>query len=143
MNMQSQPAADPAAPPATDAGLLQQALADTPEYITHIRGLFESCAENLRDGDDRQAMMALARAADDLHQFTLLVGLMVDAAEGMELPDTQRFRDALDVCIKGIQEALVADDLISVSDQIDSDLLPLLPTWNQAIAELSASFAQA
>jgi hypothetical protein len=123
--------------------LAKSALQSTPDYINHISGLFDSCLQHLRTGADQQAMLALARGADDLHQFTLLVQLMVDASEGGPLTDTARFRQDLDICVNAMQRSLVAEDLIAVSDHIADELLPLLGRWGQAADELSQSFAQA
>lgn len=118
--------------------LLHQALFESPEYVEHIAGLFGSCAEHLRSGEDQSAMLDLARAADDLNQFRLLVDLFVDATASEALPDTQSFRQDIDGCIREMQDALVQEDLVAVSDQIDVNLLPIFPRWPAVAAELSA-----
>ncbi len=128
--------------PAEVSALATMALKNTPEYVDHIKGVFGSCLEHLRSGADREAMMSLARGADDLHQFTLLIGLMVDASQGT-LQGTARFRRELDRCVAEMQRALVANDLIAVSDQIDDVLLPLLQSWDVAADELAGDLAQA
>ncbi len=118
--------------------LLHEALFESPEYVEHIAGLFGSCADHLRSGEDQSAMQALARAADDLNQFRLLVDLFVDATASDVLPDTRSFRQDIDGCIREMQDALVHEDLVAVTDQIDGNLLSIFPRWPAVAAELSA-----
>lgn len=115
--------------------MARQALDDSPEYIEHICNLFDRCSQHLRTGADQEGMRALARAADDLNQFILLVDMVAGIAHS---DDVAPFKQQLDGCVRGLEAALGADDLVGVSDGIEQGLLPLLPRWGAVADGLAA-----
>jgi hypothetical protein len=123
--------------------LAQQALADSPIYVEHIEGMLFDCAEALRIGDDQAALFQFARAADDLDQFTRLIDGIIAVAGQEQIPTTNAFTGDLRETLRDMESSLKEYDLVTLSDQIEEQLLPLFPRWTTVAVELEAGIARA
>lgn len=121
--------------------LAEQALADSPQYVDHISALFDRCSQRIRSGNQRDAMIDLARAADDLHQFSMLID-MVSQSVAPHAKSADTFRSDLESCLGELEHALVAEDMAAVSNYIDQDLLPIFPRWSDVANDLHAAMGQ-
>ena len=117
--------------------IARQALSDTPSYLAHIEGLFNSCADQLRVGQDQRALNQLARAADDLDQFSRLVGGLAALAGEEAAQRAAVFSGALLKALSQIERSLMDNDLVTLSDQIEDELIPLFPGWSEVQEGLS------
>jgi hypothetical protein len=97
----------------------------------------------LRIGDDQAALFQFARAADDLDQFTRLIDGIIAVAGQEQIPTTNAFTGDLRETLRDMESSLKEYDLVTLSDQIEEQLLPLFPRWTTVAVELEAGIARA
>jgi hypothetical protein len=120
--------------------LARQVLAECPEYIQHICNTLENCGRNLRAGNDEIGLFAFARGTSDLQQFVQLLIRMTSIARPAPAMALATFQNELRSCLREIELTMHRQDLVSMSDEIERALVPLLQTWNTVASELQAGF---
>lgn len=116
--------------------LARQALEDSAMYVDHISNLLAQCSQHLQCGEDQEAMMSFARGTSDLEQFVQLVDAVVNLARPDDTAEISSFKGDLFDCVQNLEQAMVGQDFVALSDQIDGVLLPLLPRWRGVATEL-------
>jgi len=116
--------------------MARAALEETPLYLEHISATMNNCAQQLRAGRDQEAMTTFARGTTDLSYFVQLVDQVATVAKAQERQGVCDFKIALHSCVKNMEQSMVQQDLVSLSDQIEDELLPLLPSWPKVRNEI-------
>lgn len=116
--------------------LARQALADTPLYVEHVRGLMEKTVLLLRNGEDQSAMTCFAQGAFDLTSFLELMQHLVTIAHSETNAEAQRFEQQLIAALGELRPALEQQDFVTLSDQLEASLLPVFPIWPRVAEEL-------
>ena len=80
--------------------------------------------------------MSFARGTSDLEQFVQLVDAVVNLARPDDTAEISSFKGDLFDCVQNLEQAMVGQDFVALSDQIDGVLLPLLPRWRGVATEL-------
>lgn len=117
--------------------MTRQALNDSPVYIEHICQTFRDCTQKLQAGDDREGLNAFARGASDLGEMIKLLEQIAAVANPSQPVATDAFKSGLVECVRGLEQAMLRQDLVSLSDGIEDKLLNLLPTWDGVAQEMS------
>lgn len=123
--------------------IAQQALAETPTYVEHISQMFSDCVIRFRQGDDRTGLTTFARGMSDLNQFIQLLFRVAYEAGAPSAGHSEEFQQELAACINQMQDSLVKQDIVALSDGIEGGLLPLLSQWTPVAEELNQGLIQA
>jgi hypothetical protein len=118
--------------------LAQEALAECPQYVEHICGIFSACRSSLRAGEDTIAMNTFARGASDLGQFIKLFTHINRIAQPESTQVTDAYAKEMHACISSIDLAMHKGDMVAVSDEIDSRLVPLLQRFPEVAREVGS-----
>ncbi|MFH1132613.1 MAG: hypothetical protein V1754_14860 [Pseudomonadota bacterium] len=118
--------------------IARDVLGESAIYVEHIGGLLAMCAEQLQAGADKEAMMCFARGTSDLEQFVRLLDQMWNVARPERIDEITSFKEDLSEAVRSLETALVSQDYVALSDQIEGGVLPLLPRWEGVALELSA-----
>ncbi len=121
--------------------LARAALAESPEYLRHICTTMSACGESLRAGQDDEGMIFFARGASDLGQFIQLFGHMAAIARPSQASNTDAFKVDLYGAVKAIDDSITRQDMVALSDDIETRLVPLLQRWDGVAAELESGLA--
>ncbi len=92
----------------------------------------------MRTGFDQEGMSSFARGASDLGQFVQLFDHMATLARPIQAEATNAFKQELLECVRAIESALKRQDLVMMSDEIETNLVPLLQGWDAVAQELHA-----
>ncbi|MCC6748519.1 MAG: hypothetical protein IT371_12720 [Deltaproteobacteria bacterium] len=117
--------------------LCRQALVDSATYVEFISTTMAVCAQQIRTGDDQTALGHLAQGSSDLEQFLQLMEHVTAVAKPATPKEVDAFRADLLRCVRGMEQSLVQQDLVTLSDQIEGDLLQVLPRWDGVAEELA------
>ncbi len=118
--------------------MARQALDDSPVYMEHIYRTFHDCTQKLHAGNDREGLNAFARGATDLGELLKLLEHINAVADPEEPVATSAFKQCLVECVRGLEESMLQQDLVALSDGIEGKLLNLLPMWDQVAQEMDA-----
>lgn len=121
--------------------LALEALDNSPIYVEHIYNQLSSAVENLQQGNDQAGLNAFARSTTDLDQFIQLFEQMVALAKPSPCVATNMFREDMMNSIYGLEQAMIAQDLVALSDNIATNLMPILPRWTEVEGELRNGLA--
>lgn len=118
--------------------MARQALEDSPIYMEHIFKTFHDCTQQLHAGNDQEGLSAFARGASDLGELLKLLEHVSAVASPSEPVVTDAFKQGLVECVRGLEESMLQQDLVALSDGIEGKLLNLLPMWDQVAREMDA-----
>ena len=118
--------------------MARQALDESPVYMEHIYQTFHDCTEQLHAGNDREGLDAFARGASDLGEMLQLLEHIDAVAAPSQPVATAAFRLGIISCVKGLEESMLQQDLVALSDHIEGKLLNLLPMWDEVAQEMDA-----
>lgn len=122
--------------------LVQAALDEAPVYVEHICGILASCGQSLRAGDDLEGMKCLARGASDLDQFIQLFQHVSAVSRPASSQMTEAFKEGIARSVQILGDSMNRQDMISLSDEIEEHLIPLLSSWDGVSRELCAGIAE-
>ncbi len=121
--------------------MTRQALDDSPIYMEHIFRTFHDCTQQLHAGNDREGLNAFARGASDLGELLNLLEHISVVAKPKEPAATDAFKQGLVECVRGLEQSMLQQDLVALSDGIEGKLLNLLPMWDEVAQEMDAGLA--
>lgn len=121
--------------------MARQALEDSPVYMEHIFQTFHDCTEQLHAGNDKEGLSAFARGATDLGELLKLLEHISAVASPREPVATDAFKNGLVECVRGLEQSMLQQDLVALSDGIEGKLLNLLPMWEQVAQEMDAGLS--
>ncbi len=120
--------------------MAMEALADSPIYVDHICNLLSSSGTCFRSGDDQTGLGSFARGTSDLDQFLRLFDQIMTVSCPTNTIATNAFREDINASIHALEQALISQDLVTMSDEIESRLVPILQRWDDVLQELHAGF---
>lgn len=116
--------------------MTRQALEESPVYMDHIWRTFHECTCQLQAGCDQEGLNAFARGASDLGEFIKLLEQIEAVAQPQEHEATESFKISLRGCVQGLEDSMLQNDLVALSDGIEGQLLNLLPRWDLVAQEM-------
>lgn len=119
-----------------------EALANSPMYLNHICYTLSECGQSLRAGNDQDGLNYFARGASDLGEFIQLFGRMSTVAKSDKVDKTEAFKNNLLSVMKSLEGAINRFDFVTLTDEIDSKLVPLLQSWEDVEQELASGLEQ-
>lgn len=121
--------------------MARQALDESPVYMEHIYNTFHDCTQQLHAGNDKEGLDAFARGASDLGEMLKLLEHIDSVATPNQPVATDAFREGIISCVKGLEQSMLQQDLVALSDHIEGKLLTLLPMWDEVAQEMDAGLA--